>query len=528
MIAAPVLLFLVYFFYWPLSHLITVAFDSPESEWVDLYNNPLIKRFLVFTFVQAILTVLGALLIGFPTGYLLSRTNPFGLKFLRSAITVPFLFPPLAILLGFVVLFEPRGLISNFAGSLWVYSPFSFWGIILAHVMFNVSVVARIVEASLNDESANHHDLAQTLGASRWMRFRTITLVHLGPSIESAILLVFLYAFNSFAIVLILGQVRYQTIEVMIYTQSKLRLNYEAASILALLQLLINITIIALYTRRRTFRSFKVTINPIIRNENRKSSTIILWMITILTWFPILIVISKTFEGLMSSPDTIKNQIISGSYDRYLGTSPLRVMENTLLFGLLVAIITVIFSFLLILSLNTINNPEKMEKLYILLTLIPMGTSAITLSFALLSTHGTDESFTKNVWLFIISAQIIAALPFSTRILFSSWQRVPTDLLLVSKTLGASPLHSFRKIIFPLMKSTILVAFLFSFAISIGEFGATYFLVRGEWLTLSLAIHRLFSSRTTLLPNLYATILALTALISFWIIEKFGSIEMKL
>jgi ABC-type Fe3+ transport system permease subunit len=143
-------------------------------------------------------------------------------------------------------------------------------------------------------------------------------------------------------------------------------------------------------------------------------------------------------------------------------------------------------------------------------------------------THGTQSTFSDNVWLYIIAAQIIAALPFASRAMFSSWKRVPEDLLLISKTLGASKWQIFHTIIWPIMKSAILVAILFSFAISIGEFGATFFLVRGKWITLSLAIHRLFASRTTILPNFFACILVLTALFSFWIIEKIGSMEMKL
>jgi|TARA_B100000085_G_scaffold64180_1_gene56999 thiamine transport system permease protein len=80
----------------------------------------------------------------------------------------------------------------------------------------------------------------------------------------------------------------------------------------------------------------------------------------------------------------------------------------------------------------------------------------------------------------------------------------------------------------PLIKSGLLIAFLFSFAISLGEFGATYYLARGEWTTLSLAIERLFASRNTLLPNLYASLLVIFSLLIFWVIEKFGSVDLRL
>ena len=161
-------------------------------------------------------------------------------------------------------------------------------------------------------------------------------------------------------------------------------------------------------------------------------------------------------------------------------------------------------------------------------TTLPMGTSAISLSFGLLITHGKFASFSDLVWIYIISAQLLAALPFASRTLFASWNRVPKDLLAVSRTLGASFEMTFERVIYPFMKPAIFVAILFSFAISIGEFGATYYLSRGEWVTISLAIDKMFGSRNILLPYLYASILILSSLVLFIIIERNGSLEMEL
>lgn len=524
LILLPVIIFLLAFYYYPMLTIINLGLSNSKEIWLDTLENPLLLRFLGFTFIQTLLTIAGSLLVGLPAGYIIARKNPYFSNLLRSAITVPFIFPPLAILLGFVSLFGVTGVVSFLN-----FNPFSFWGIILAHIMYNISVIARISESAWANEPKELHVIAETLGASKFNRFKSITLPHLRPSLEAGVLLVFLYAFNSFAIVLILGEVRLQTLEVMIYSQSKLPpLNFETSSILVIIQLIINFIVLLIYSRRKYYQQTELN-EIILPNKNKgKFSTIILIFIIFISWLPIIILMGTAIQGTMDSPEIFRTQLFSGSYDRLLGTSSLRVISNTLFFGLITGIMAIIFSTLMILALQFFKNEYKVEKFYIFFTLLPMATSAVSLSFALINTHGKFAYYSDLVWIFIIVAQLLAALPFASRTLLSSWKRVPTDLLLVSKTLSAPWSMSFEKVILPYMRSAFLVGFLFAFAISIGEFGATYYLSRGEWVTLSISIYKMFGSRTVILPYIYASMLIVTSLLVFLLIEKIGKLEMKL
>ena len=522
----PLLLFLIVFFYWPVSDIFYIALTADQTSWQYVFQNPLFLRFFIFTLTESLFSVIGSLLLGIPTGYMLSRKRIIQPKLMKSAITVPFLLPPLVILVGFVVLFEPAGLLAQFITS-WHYSPFSYWGIVLAHILYNTSLVARITEGAFSSEPEHYHHLADSLGASSFLKFRTITLPHIRPALESAILLVFLYSFNSFAVVLILGEVKLQTIEVMIYSQSRLRFNIAAASILSLIQFLINGLVVLLYATRRTYTTEVSDVETIQPRDDGIAPSLFVIFVIILTWAPVLMVFRYTVLGILSSSQPILANLFSSTYDKYLGTSSSRVLLNTLIFGFSVSFIISILGLLTIFASYLTSN-QIIEKFSIPLTLLPMGTSAITVSFALLQTQGGFPFFSKLVFIYIIAAQLIAALPFATRALFSSWQRVPKDLILVSITLGAGDVRTFKQVVFPFIRSGVFIAFLFSFAISIGEFGATYYLVRGDWTTLSLAIERLFTSRNTLLPNLYASILVIFSLVVFWIIEKLGSLELRL
>lgn len=524
----PVIIFLVLFFYWPIYGIINLALSSDITSWTKILSSPLFHKFLGFTIAQAILTVLGSLIIGVPTGYLLSRGNPYFGGLIRSAITVPFLFPPLALLLGFITLFGSYGIFNEIFQGIIEFDPYTFWGIVILHVSYNISVIARISESAFNNENSELHNIAISLGASRWLRLKSITYPHIKSSIESGMMLVFLYAFNSFAIVLVLGEVRLQTIEVMIYAQSLLRLNYSASSILVVIQVIINIFVIWLYSKRTSNvvpDDEIVNFNPTI---NRKLSTTVLLLVILITWIPVFILLSRTITGIIEAPQIFKDQLFSGSFDRFLGTSSLRVILNTLFIGIIVSTISILLSSLMIASTQFLKDKKRGEKLFLPLILLPMGTSAISLSFGILMTHGKFEIFSGIVWIYIITAHALAALPFASRTMFSSWNHIPEDLFAISQTLGADFKMTLEHVILPFMKSAILISIVFSFAISIGEFGATFYLARGEWVTLSLAIHRMFGGRNIILPYLYASILIISSLILFAIIEKFGSLEMKL
>ncbi len=513
LVFSPVIIFLFAFYYYPMIALVRYAFSNDIDKWIEIISNPLLLKFIIFTFQQTILTVIASLIIGLPTGYLLARKQPYFGSIIRSAITVPFLFPPLAILLGFVVLFGENGFLNSI---LYLnFDAFSFSGIVLAHTLYNVSVIARISESAFANESAELHIVAKTLGAGKLRRIRSITFPHIKPSVEAAILLVFLYSFNSFAIVLILGEVKLQTLEVMIYTQSRIRLNFEVSSVLVMIQLIINIVIIYLYTRRQYYTPTEDHETIRADSDNRILSTLLLLVVLIITWAPLIILINKTIVGLIASPAIFRDQLFSGEYDRLLGTSSFRVIINTVFFGIITALLSFIFSMLIIIGMQFYSNKQSMERSITFLTLLPMATSAISLSFALINTHGRFRYFSNVVWIFIIIAQLLASLPFASRSIISSWKRVPSDLLLISRSLSASWKMTFDTVIYPYMKSAILVAVLFSFAISIGEFGATYYLTRGEWITLSISIYKMFGSRTVILPYIYATILVIGSFMIF-------------
>jgi thiamine transport system permease protein len=75
------------------------------------------------------------------------------------------------------------------------------------------------------------------LGAGRIETFRRVLLPIARPAIASAAALVFLFAFTSFGIVLLLGRPGGSTLEVEVYRHTSQLLDLSTAAVLALVQM---------------------------------------------------------------------------------------------------------------------------------------------------------------------------------------------------------------------------------------------------------------------------------------------------
>lgn len=77
----------------------------------------------------------------------------------------------------------------------------------------------------------------------------------------------------------------------------------------------------------------------------------------------------------------------------------------------------------------------------------------------------------------IVFAQLIVNLPFAIRMMRTAFGDVSPRMEFVAKTLGASAFETFRTIILPICRNSIISTFVLTWARGMGEFGATLMLV---------------------------------------------------
>ena len=122
----------------------------------------------------------------------------------------------------------------------------------------------------------------------------------------------------------------------------------------------------------------------------------------------------------------------------------------------------------------------------------------------------------------------LIAFPFANRIIAATRSNIDQTTVNVARSLGVSRLGAFLKVELPLLLPGIVMAGLFSFAISIGEFGATYFLSKSNFATIPVGIYRLIGMRDVAAAAAFASLLVIITVGSFMIIDRLGKVDFRI
>jgi multiple sugar transport system permease protein len=142
------------------------------------------------------------------------------------------------------------GLIPGPVGWLSQETPWSlFAAIALAEIWRATAIVLVILIAGLQLIPKEFSEAAEIFGARPWTRFRKITLPLLKPSLQSALILRTVLAFEVFAVVYALGGRNFPVLAGEAYTWQNENQNYGVAAAYAVLIMAISLAATALYLR---------------------------------------------------------------------------------------------------------------------------------------------------------------------------------------------------------------------------------------------------------------------------------------
>jgi len=177
--------------------------------------------------------------------------------------TIPLGISDLAAGIIWLAIFDQTGFLNSLLYTVGVVEqPVSFLGyqskgtiflaIVLAEIWRATAIVLVILVAGMGLIPKEYNEAAEVFGAGRWQRFRRITLPLLKPSLQTALILRVILAFEVFAVVIALGGTNVQVLMGQVYTwQFELRDAHVAAAI-ALVILIISLasTLIIMWALR--------------------------------------------------------------------------------------------------------------------------------------------------------------------------------------------------------------------------------------------------------------------------------------
>jgi iron(III) transport system permease protein len=210
LVAMLLLALLLWSVVYPNAAIIVGSFERGLGDWRDFAASPADRDALWGTVVVSIGSVIGALLIGVPLAFLLSRTEFRGRRVLSGVATLPAALPPLVGVLAFLFLYGESGVVTRAVQHVLGLrnAPWTLTGIpavIFVHAYTMYVYVFLFVSAGLERYDTTLDEAAAGLGASRTLSLRRVTLPLLTPSLAGAMLLVFMSALGSFSAPYIFG-----------------------------------------------------------------------------------------------------------------------------------------------------------------------------------------------------------------------------------------------------------------------------------------------------------------------------------
>ncbi len=497
--AAPAA-FLAIFYFFPLSRIFWASFEpgglgdtgfKPDFTYWG--------RILGFTIRQSLVSTLVTIVTGLPIAWWIHHSSGSSKKWMLSLLTVPFVMPAVVVGAAFTALVGPNGLFNQFLMSLLSLEQpplnllHSFTLVVIAHLFYNVSVVVRIVSSFWDQLDSRLDAASSTLGAGPWARLWSIDIPLLLPGLLSAALLVFLFCFSSFGLVLILGGLEFTTLEVEIYRQAVSFFNLRAATALSLLQLVVTFLVMYLQTRLQSgsSRPRVLTMEPESKSLTQMPRPLVRFL-SMFMWSAVLLLLLPLGALLLRSV-TLGNSLFSlqhfvglfrQSVDNAFLATPATAIGNSLKYGLVAAAISLVLGLCMAFTVHCA--PKRLGHLLDPLFLLPLGTSTVTLGLGYILAMGPMRT---SAWL-VPMAHSLIALPFVLRILLPTIRGLSPALTEASAVLGASPFITWWWVELPLLVPALIVALVFAFLASLGEFGATLLVARPQHPTIPLMIFR--------------------------------------
>ncbi|RKT54324.1 molybdate transport system permease protein [Saccharothrix australiensis] len=221
-----------------------------RTPWASLPGRLLsaeVGEALRLSVVCASLATAVCLVLGVPLAWLLARADLPGRGLLRALVTVPLVLPPVVGGVALLLVLGRRGLIGQHLDAWFGVSlPFTTAGVVVAEAFVAMPFLVISVEGALRAADPRHEEAAATLGASRLLAFRRVTLPSIAPGVVAGAVLCWARALGEFgATITFAGNFPGETTTTPLAVYLALETDPDAAVVLSVVLLLVSVGVLA-------------------------------------------------------------------------------------------------------------------------------------------------------------------------------------------------------------------------------------------------------------------------------------------
>ncbi len=444
----------------------------------------------------ALLCAAGTTFLGLILALIVTRTSTRGKKMLRLLTVLPIITPPFVVGLGLIMLFGRAGVVNDFLE--WAFAiPPSRWiyglpGVLLAQLFAFTPVAFLVLIGVVEGVSPTLEEASQSLHASRWQTFHTVTLPLMAPGLANAFLVGFIESIADFGNPVVLGG-NFSVLSTEIYFAIVgAQLDQGKAAVLSLLLLMMALLAFWLQqraTRKKNFvtvtgkgdSGLPVPLDSRVRKVVVAVATPWLFLTVVIYGMALLGGFTKVWgrDHTLTFEHFIRAFSIENSAHGLVWTGAAwDSLFNTLMFSFAAAPFTAIVG---VLSAYLIARTQfKGQRAFEFLTLLSFAIPGTVLGVAYIFAFNVPPIELTGTGIIIVLCFVFRNLPVGVRGGIAALSQIDKSLDEASTTLGANGAKTFRYVLFPLLKPAIVGALVYGFVRSMTTVSAIIFLVSGE------------------------------------------------
>ena len=474
-----IIAFFLFFVVIPTLYVVTHAFTDWSAIDATVLHNPgtmstIINAIVVSFEVATVVTVID-IFAGLPVAWILVRKEFRGKQLLDTLIDMPLAVPTAALGFSAAVFWVVDPNPPPFSLSV-ISSPLIL--VILLHVVFSYPYMVRSLAAILEEIDDTYEIAGRTLGASSLTAARTITLPLFRAGLATGVILCFsrsmsetggtMIALSTMSKLGIAEAASFATGPTLIGDWKTLSVtdpSYTPALAFVSI-LLIALALVLLVVLKLLIMKFHIPMRKVWPMQEKMLSRgvfpklkdgMALFFLTLIVLIPSFFIFTYV---LFSQPTSLE----WGELSYYLGYS-----------FLVAGVVTIIdialgIPFALYISKNRDRRTSHLLDVLVNVPLI-VPTAALGISLGL---FWEDMGLLKDLdFVVLILAHVAFTYPLVVRNVAGAVEEIDPSFEETARTLGARPVQSFRRVLYPLIKGSILAGAIMAFTRSLGETGAT-------------------------------------------------------
>ena len=445
-----------------------------------------------------------AILVGFITTVLglvfalvVTRSGFKYKKTLRALTVLPIITPPFVIGLALILMFGLSGTVTQFFADLFGLQPtrwlYGLPGVLIAQTLAFTPIAFLVLIGVVEGVSPSMEEAAQTLRASKWQVFKTVSLPLMRPGLANAFLLGFIESMADFGNPLVLGG-NFDVLSTEIFF-AIVGAQYDQGRAAVLAMVLLFFTLSAFYAQRawlgkKSYTTVSGKGDSGVHPQMPRALSIPVVAIAMIWGAFTAIIYGMILYGSVVELWGVRNTL---TFKHYVTAFSVRIQDGSIrwsgaawdsfwttiqiaaIAAPLTAIVGLVTAYLL--TRQTFAGKNAFE----FGTMLSFAIPGTVIGVAYILAFNVPPIEITGTGIILVVSFIFRNMPVGVRAGIASMSQLDKSLDESSLTLGANSWQTFRRVILPLLRPAILAALVYSFVRAMTAISAVIFLVSAEY-----------------------------------------------